>query len=61
MANNRLQQGMLPLGGRHELFRWLTGNTGIDIHPLQLDFVRELCQMSKHTQIRKSDNLTCGR
>ena len=25
MADNRLEQGMLPLGGRHGLFRWLTG------------------------------------
>ena len=33
MANNRLQQRMLPLVGRHELFRWLTGSTGIDIDP----------------------------
>lgn len=24
MADNRLQQWMLPQGGRHELFRWLT-------------------------------------
>ena len=28
MADNRLQQWMLPLGGRHELFRWLTRSSG---------------------------------
>ena len=60
MADNRLQQWMLPLG-RHELFRWLARSTGWTSIPSTRFCARTLCQMSKDTQIRKSDNLTCGR
>lgn len=42
MADSALEQWTLPLGGRHEPFRWLTGALNRH-HSLQLDFVREQC------------------